>query len=431
MNINTNFNAGGGAMMMGGLSGRSLMTRTSSFQAGRNNAQTQPEFRASLMDIRSTADALRTAMRDVMGFGQDPSSPFGLMHATSGDTERMNIVNSGNIRTGSVSARDFEVEILQLATNQRNEGTAITANTRAVDAGFTVGNNAMSVTVGNQTFDFNVRVNANDTARDVQNRFAEAINARNLGFSAQVTTEGTGAAQTSALVVQSRQTGVANEGSPNFTVSGAAATALGVTEVTQAAQNAEFRVNRGFTGAVQSSRSNTVDLGFGTTAELRTVGSVDVTMGRDNLGQINAVRSMANLFNDLVEVAQDNRHGQNGGRLERELRSMISSNASAFARIGISMNAHGFLDIDEDRMREAAESGDLENFLAPGGARTNAGLFNRMERMADRVGRNAANYVGNAQRNPMMDFDMTGMSANWNNQFNNWMNAGMLFDSTF
>ncbi|MCL2188355.1 MAG: hypothetical protein FWC16_07590 [Defluviitaleaceae bacterium] len=432
MNINANFNPVGASpmMAMGGLSGRSMMTRTLSFQGGRNNAETTPAFRESLMDIRHTADALFTAMRDAMGFGADPSSPFGTMHAVSGNTEAMSIVASGG-RAGAAAGRDFEVEILQLATHQRNEGTASTANTRATDSGFTVGNNQMSVTIGNQRFDFNVRVNANDSVRDVQNRFAEAINARNIGVTAQVTTEGTGNAMTSALAIQSRETGIRQENQPNFTVSGAAATAFGVTQVTQAAQNAEFRVNRGFTGAVQSSRSNTVDLGFGTRAELRTAGTVEVTMARDEVGQINAVRNMVNLFNDLVEVAQDNRSGQNGGRLERELRSMINSNASAFARVGITMNQHGFLDIDEERMRNAAASGDLENFAAPGGARTNAGMFNRMERMADRVGRNASNYVGVQQGNPMNNFDMTNMSANWNNQFNSWMNAGMLFDSMF
>jgi hypothetical protein len=201
--------------------------------------------------------------------------------------------------------------------------------------------------------------------------------------------------------------------------------------VTQQAQNAEFRVNRGFTGAVQTSRSNDVDLGFGTTAQLRETGTVNVTMERDVTGQQNALRNMVNLFNDLVEAAQDNRNGQNGGRLERELRSMINTSSSALARVGITMNNSGFLDIDADRMREAAQNGDLERFAQPGGVRSNSGFLNRMERMADRVGRNATNYVGVRDLDPMNGFDFGNMSANWNNQFNNWMNAGMLFDSMF
>jgi len=432
VNINTNFSPmGGGNWMAGGLSGRSLMVRSSSSGIqGANNASTHPAFREALMDIRGTADTLRTAMRDAMGFGSDPHTPFGSLHAVSGNTEVMAILNSNNRMN---RAGDFEVEVLQIATAQRNEGTARNVNARAVDSGFVQGNNQLNITVGSQTFNFNVHVSASDTVQTVHQRFADAINVRNsVGVTASVAREGTGNAQTSALVLQFQETGVRNEGQPNFTVSGNAANALGVTTVTQQAQDAQFRVNRdGRTGALQTSRSNELDLGFGTTAQIRAAGTAGITMARDEVGQINALRNMVNLFNDLVEVAQANRAGQNGGRLERELRSMINSSTSALARVGINMNQHGFLDINEERMREAAASGALEEFAQPGGVRSNAGFFNRVERMADRVGRNAASYVGANAANPMANFDMTQMSANWNNQFNNWMNAGMLFDSMF
>jgi len=434
MNINTSFNAPmGGGFFASGLSGRSMLGTNSSFRAaGANNVSTSPVFRESLVDIRSTADALRSAMRDVMGFGADPSTPFGIMGAISGNTEAMTINNGGRFAN---NARDFSVEILQLATAQRNEGAERTANARAVDSGFTVGSNRISLTLGDSTFDFNFNVSATDTNRDVQNRIASAINARgNVDVQASVVTSGTGANQTSQLVLQSGETGVNNASQPNFTVSGTAGalTALGVTNVTQQAQNAEFRVNRGgLTGALQTSSSNNVSLGSGVTATLRETGTVEVTMGRDELGQINAVRNMANLFNDLVEVARENNSGQNGGRLQRELRSLVNTNASSLARVGISINASGFMDIDEERMREAAASGDLENFMLPGGNRSNTGFFNRLERMADRVGRNAANFVG-VQHDPMST--MAG-PQNWsnhmNNQFNDWMNTGMLFDSMF
>jgi len=107
---------------------------------------------------------------------------------------------------------------------------------------------------------------------------------------------------------------------------------------------------------------------------------------------------------------------------------MIHTSQSQLARVGITTNAHGFLDINEERMREAAASGALETFAQPGGAQS--GFLGRVERMADRVGRNAPNFVGATPMNNA-DFDFANMSANWNNQFNNWMNAGMLFDSMF
>jgi len=418
MNINTNFNAGAPPMMLAGLSGRSLMTRSNSFQAGRNQAQTGPAFRDAMLDIRQTADALRGAMRDMMGLGQNQNSPFGSMFAVSGDTDILTIGNSGRFIGDPNQA--MSVEVLQLATQQRNEGTARTANA-ATPLG--VGNHQLSLTVGNQTFDINFQVGANDTNADVNRRIADAVNARNIGVTASVATEGTGDARTSALVLQSRETAT------SFTAGGNAAAALGVNTVTQEAQQAQFRVNRGeLTGALQTANTNNVNLGFGTTATLQATGTANITRERDELGQINAIRNMVNLFNDLVEVAQDNRAGANGGRLERDLRSMIHTSQSQLARVGITTNAHGFLDINEERMREAAASGALETFAQPGGAQS--GFLGRVERMADRVGRNAPNFVGATPMNNA-DFDFANMSANWNNQFNNWMNAGMLFDSMF
>jgi hypothetical protein len=318
-------------------------------------------------------------------------------------------------------ASDFSVEIIQTAAAQRNEGAAMEATALAVDEGFTAGSNQISINVGSQQFDFNFNVSATDTVRDVQQRMANAINARtdvpvqaSVNFNAQ--------AGTSTLVLESAQTGVRQAGQPNFTVTGGAAELLEIDTVTQEAQNAEFRVNRGnVTGVLQTSRTNEVDLGQGITAQLRDVGTVEVTMARDELGQVNAFRNLVNQFNDLMEAAQDG-NNRNANRLERDLRTIAQANSAALGRAGITMNRNGFLSINETQMNAAAERGDLER-LATGGS---FGMMNRLDSVASGVIRNPASFVDRPDPTAQQNFNVFQAT-----RMNMMGNMGLLFDSWF
>jgi hypothetical protein len=298
-------------------------------------------------------------------------------------------------------------------------------------AGFEVGSHHIALNIDGRQFDFNFNVSATDTVREVQQRIANAVNNRNIGVTASVDRDS--AAGTSALVFQSRESGVANEGQPNFTVSSNAGNALavtGVANVTQAAQNAQFRVNRNdITGALRTSRTNEVDLGSGVTANLRATGNVEVSMSRDDIRQINAFRHMVNSFNDLMSSARE-AAGSRGSQLERELSDLARSASASLNRVGISVNQDGFMRIDEDRMSAAAQRGELERFATRDRVGSGQGFMNRLTRTADRVSRNPeAFFSGN--NNP------AGPSGPWSNfnprqasQMNRLMNLGMLFETS-
>ena len=429
MMINNNFNVGAlGGQPWWASTGRGTAGGLGSMgnlgiPQGANMASTSALFREGFLDVRSTADAMRGAMRSIMGFGSSGASPFGNNMVTPDNADTLTVTAANGNLLNQLRIESFDVEVLQLATAQRNEGTAMATNANAVASGFSAGQNQMTLQADGRNISISFNISATDTVRDVQQRMATAINQANAGVTASVSQEG----GNSTLVLQSAQTGVENAGQPNFTISGAAAQAAGVTQVTQAAQNAEFRVNRGFEGVVQSSRTNDVDLGFGVQATLRQAGTTTLSTGRDELGQINAMRQLANVFNDMMEVAHDNRGtGRNAGRLERDLRSFASANASGLARIGITINASGFMDINEDRMRAAAASGELERFALPGGPRSESGFVARLERLAGNMGQNAANYVA-TPTNP----GLGNMGNMFNRQMNQWMAVGMLFDAWF
>jgi hypothetical protein len=188
--INTNFNMPSVNWFSGGTSfaptQRSFGTSNSSLFGG-NHANSSAGFQSALLTMRSAADNMRTSLNTMRGTGVGGrnASPFGIAQATSADTKMMTIasVDTSRLRNANPNQTQFNVDIMQVATAQRNEGSALQANARATDSGFSVGSHSIALTVGNRQFDINFQVSANDSNRDVQNRIAAAINQRGVGVS--------------------------------------------------------------------------------------------------------------------------------------------------------------------------------------------------------------------------------------------------------
>jgi flagellar hook-associated protein 2 len=388
---------------------------------GTNQSGTTNDFRANMMALRQAADSVASSLSGILGRA-GANTPFGTLRPNSADADVFTIRSSDNNRLRHVNTDDFFVDVLQTAQAQRNVGASLQAGGRS----FAAGSHSIALDIDGRRFDINFTVGANDTNRDVQNRIAQAVNSRNIGVSAVV--ENNAQNGTSALVLQSRETGIANAGSPNFTVLGGAGNALsvaGVGNITQHARNAEFRVSRaGMQGAVQTSRTNDVSLGFGIEATLTGVGNADINMERDNIGQINALRSMVNSFNDMIQAARDN--GTNT-RLERDLGRMARTFSASLGRAGIFMNRDGWLDINEERMEAAAERGDLDRLVSLGRDGRGAGFVGALGRLAENVGRNPQAFaVDNSQSTGNF---RPRSNANFLNQMNRMIGVGMLFDT--
>jgi len=402
---------------------------------GSNQAGSSQAARNSVVQLRETSEALTRALNTIRGIG-NTNSPMQANRPVSDNTDALAIRSFNSSRLRGSGAADFSVEIVQLAQAQRHDGTALNSSARATEAGFTAGAHHIAINVGDRQFDIHFNVSATDTNRDVQQRIANAINNRSdIAVTASVNTDAT--AGTSALVLQSSQTGISANtaaGQPNFTVSSVTGNAVditGVEAITEQAQNAQFRVNRGFTGALQTSRSNEVDLGFGIMAELRETGTVEVEMGRDIIAQQNAFRHMVNTFNDLVRAAND---AGRGSALASELGGIVRSFSSRLERIGISLNSEGRMQIDEARMAAAAESGELERFAN----RDGFNFMSRLTRASEGVSRNPAAFVEQEAAMGAGGFD----PANFMNSGVNFtpmqsasmarfMNLGILFESLF
>jgi len=423
--INTNFNIQGGSAWWAMGANRNQMLRSMNnaqfgFTNGSNQSTSSTDLRNALVSARRGADTVHSVANDLR---RGVNNAFTTME--SSDTDVLTVNSSNRL---SNAAGGMTVEVEQLAQNQRNEGNYLTSNELATEYGFQVGMNQISIEIGNRSFNFSFQVSATDTTRDVQDRIANAINARSdVAVQASITTNAESG--TSRLVFESTEPGVARGNQPNFTVtsnSGNALSIVGGDTVTQEARNAEFRVNRttanGNTiqGALQTSRTNDVQLGFGVSATLESTGTAEVAPSRDNIGQQNVLRRMVNGLNDMVEAA--NGAGGNN-RLQRELSNLARSSASALERIGITRNSEGFFRIDEARMANAAESGELDRFISSASSSNNS-FMSRLDRVASDVNRRPETMLG-------QDTDRSGGNRpnRWTNQLNQMMGFGMLFDT--
>ncbi|MCL2015398.1 MAG: hypothetical protein FWG68_04020 [Defluviitaleaceae bacterium] len=389
---------------------------------GRNMATSPFNFRTSLFGVRSNAELLLSTLNDMRGVGRNAQTPFGRIRPVPEDTNILQITNVDTNRLRNSNVNSLSVNVMQVAQAQQNQGAALTANSLATSAGFTAGANQISINVGNSRFDFNFNVSATDTVRQVQDRIAAAVNNRNIGVRAAITTEGSGAGQTSTLTFQSAQTGVNVQGQPNFTVSGTnnSASLLGVDTITRQAQNAEFRVNRnGFTGSLQTSRTNDVNLGFGISATLREAGLTQIALERDETRQMDSFRDMVSAINGMLESMG----GAPGGRLHRGLINTLRSSSVSLNRIGISVDRGGFLTINERRFNAAAESGALESFAMRDRVGSPFGFINRLTRSANDIRRNPGGFVN---LNQNWWFTQNQMFAT---QMNQAMNTGLLFQT--
>ena len=354
---------------------------------GVNNAAASADVRSFLTGMRDTASRLGSAMDRMRGTGRET--------VVASDPQAL------SIRMANPSARidSTNVRIQQVASGQVNAGSSLEANRRvAVSDART---HRFEIEQNGQTRELSFRVGINYTQEDMQNAMARAINNANIGVTASVSTNNNG--NNSILTVQSRETGFFTDGRNEFTirdVSGSRAVAMtGVAAQTQGPQDAEFSING---GALQTSRSNEVDLGSGVTAILRqATGSreISVGMGRERNISADNINEMVRQFNTLLSNTADNRGDRGVNRLHNQLAGLSTSFAASLAQVGINVERSGLMSINSTRLNAAIEDGSLDRFLNEGRQGANFGFANRLSRIADDVTNNPHRYMSRESLN--------------------------------
>lgn len=314
--------------------------------------------------IQSYVSALQDAANTL-----SKSSEWGVVSATSSDTDALTTASSGTGVQGT--AGSYQVEVQKLASGQTLTTGVMTS---ATTTGF--GTGTLHFGIGGSTYDVAIG-SGDDSLAGIRNR----INAADIGVSAAVVTDSSG----SRLVLRSKTTGedqafsisVSDDDGDSGDRYGLSAlaydTTAGITNLqrTQTAADAELTID----GIATTSASNTVtDLIPGVTMKLtkETTSAIDVTVSPDNTSVKTAITNMVNAYNDLAkylksETAYDaaTKKGStfqgdsavNG--LRSQLRSIVSQTFGGsgaytrLAQIGIDPQSDGTLKISSSKLDTA------------------------------------------------------------------------------
>jgi len=354
-------------------------------------------FKQSLLQLTGKSFSLMQILNQLRGSDGRENSLFHAKRPFSGNT---NVIQIRSFNLASLKGADISnlsVDVQQVAQAQKNEGKSMNANALAAEEGFSEGSHHITMNVNGREVDIKFEVSANDKVDDVQRKIANAINNSNIGVRASVSVDDdTGR---TSLVIESKETGADVEGQPNFTfksIRGNAVEISGIDNISKEAQNALFRVNRGFhsVGELRSSKSNTVDIGFGISVQLFGTGRAQITMGRDDNVQANTIRDMAGLFNDLMAFGKDSEHGD---FIIQELSAIANESSTIINRIGISFDQDGFMRVDEEKLRNASTSGELEKFALQDGT----DFINNLAKLLEIIDKNPLMFFG--VEDPILD----------------------------
>jgi hypothetical protein len=441
---------------------------TSSSNYGINRSRLSEEQAASVVNFKNFSGNLLNSLNNLVGRKNDGSNVFGALMATSSDTDALSVSYKTDVDRFSSEAlrarRDpnytghtptsFAVQTLQLAQTQRNT-SALKSNEMALDAERTY---RFEIQAGSQTRTYSFVTESGDTNESVHNKIAAAINAdKDSAVRASVVRlNDTGETQ---LVIESRQTGLQSGAFEIRDRAGYdAISRIGANNITQNAQNAEYMIGeldtarstssnvvlRG-SAELRTSESNNIDVDDRTSITLRrtTENYVAVNFERNTTEGINAVRELVNSFNYLYEQAHKNNNNNRSAMLLNQLSSHAQTYIKQLHELGISRNDQGFLTIDEDRMKTAAEGGSLERFFLSDSGASSYGFTSRLTQIAKTVNDNPLRYVGESVRgdgdanvNNAQRFwqEFNAGSPNYSRLYFNLQrqeNIGMLFNSMF
>lgn len=313
---------------------------------------------AGLSGLSSALSTLKTAAEKL-----DASGDFKLRKTTLSKSEFVSVSASG-----TASAGQFSVEVVQLAKGSQRESGIIAGGSAA-----TFGAGKLTFTVGAKNF--SVDVGGTDTLTTIRNKINGATG--NIGVSATIVTSDTG----TKLVFDSTITGAGND--LVITNDNAALDAISTTTVeTRAAQSAQIRVNGALTTSTTNTFSSAVqDVTITALKQNAAAETTEVTVANDTAGVKKLIQDFVKAYNAAVDevgklttntkeasgpLAADGATRSIMSRLRGLIGTSVASvsgDYNSLASIGISTDQKGKLEIKESRLDSALGS-KLEDVVA-------------------------------------------------------------------
>ena len=338
------------------------------------------------IDIKENANSL-LAITDELSDAESGNMTFKSIAQTSNDS----IVKAEYIGENKTfgDSPGFTIEVEQLASPQVNTGKFLSNRARNLFSG----KYSFDVNISSITYELQFSVKDEENNLDIQNKLSRLINKSNIGLNAEVISTDD---NRSALKLTSNMTGV-GEKPVIFTVtdndtnalSGVVDT-LGLDQTTEFPGNAVFKLN----GDRKTSSSNnfTVDRQFEITlldvSEKDDAVKVGLKQNLDSL--IDSLHELVNSYNSLTTLAREGT-GSGSGKLYSDLINTAASYEDVLASNGLSVNEMGLIEIDDEKLKQSSEDGELLDTLSQIGKFKNA-----LQKKAQAITLNPMEYINKA-----------------------------------
>lgn len=145
------------------------------------------------------------------------------------DSENISVKADNNSKIGS-----YEINVSQIAQNQINQSSFFHPNS----LNNATSQNSFQISYGDNTYNFNVNIQQNDTNYDILNKVKNSINDRNIGVTANIQENDKGV----SLLIQSDQTGV-NQSFSISDINGSLVNDYKLNNTTQNSQDLKYKYN--------------------------------------------------------------------------------------------------------------------------------------------------------------------------------------------
>lgn len=360
--------------------------------------------------MKTNSGAIKSALNSLTRF-----DTFKGKSLQSEDESKLTVTSSKDS-----SAADMTVKIDQIAKGQVNEGRGLSKG------GLYGSNESMKFEIEHEgkKHAFTVSASATDTNKQVQEKIADAVNSANIGVKASVTDRAKDNA--SILTFEAKAEGDTEAAKFKvYDISGNAISATGTANATESAQNAIYHVNG---GEAKTSTTNDVTIGNGTTVKLREASDEAVTISRrmDTSKAVDKAKEFAESYNDLLSLSYHNDSDKGARRLTSQLASVTKTYSASLSRIGLGVDANGYINVDEKKLEKAANDGSLQKFFNEDSNKS-FGFTNRMSRVADNVGNDPSKYVSNFNSGSSSSMDFYNSILSSGKSANNYL-MGLMLD---
>ena len=384
-----------------------------SFIYGTNDSNVSEKTSSYLVELKESANTAISTIDDIKNSKNDDK-----IYANSDNSS----VSASY--TGKEKRDDIEINISQIATSQKNEGASLKNNSSSIY--YSNSRNISISTNDGKKLSLNYSAATSESNEDALSKISAKINKANIGVTATVETDEK--TKSSKLVLSSNKTGVGNE----FSVSGDLAKTLGIDKVSQEATNAIYSIN----GEEKVSSSNKVQVDSELTLSLKkeTDKTANISFGEDKLETINSARALVNAFNGIAHTAYSS-DDDGANRLGEKLQATAKTYAPSLSKIGISLNQKGYLEIDEDKMAKASESGKLDEFFNSNGKTgLSYGFVNRLENIAKKANDDPTQFLSSEGRLEVSSSSSyyninKATSYNYINAYYKYSNVALLFNA--